>query len=190
MHGADTTSECPPARIGPRERPPGAAERRDQAAPCTGWSSGVDLLGVQQLPEAGDLQRADHRAGGGEHAQADVLPDGAAVGGGEDAQAGGVEEGDPAEVDGELADVAVVEECLELLAEDRRGGRVDLTGGGARASRTPASETSMVTQVVAGGWVEDAVTECLSGASTGPVGGRGATDRHWRRLTVEPHTDT
>jgi hypothetical protein len=76
------------------------------------------------------------------------------VGRREDAEPGRVEEADLPQVDAELADLGV-EERIQVLAEQRCGGRVDLAG--------PVTELSMVTSSPARGSSEGAVTECLSG---------------------------
>jgi hypothetical protein len=89
----------------------------------------VDPFGLEELPQAGDLQRTDDGTGGGEHTHGHVLAGRATVRRGQDAEARGVEERHLPEVDGELAYIAV-EQGLDVLAEDRSGGRVDLTGGG------------------------------------------------------------
>jgi len=59
----------------------------------------LDQLGAQEVPEAGDLQRADDRATGGQHAEPDVPLTGTPVGGRERRQAGGVQEGHLVEVE-------------------------------------------------------------------------------------------
>src|SRR4051812_27975439 len=91
-------------RVCPRGDRAAQGPRRNRSGDLTGVR---DLLRAEQVPEPGDLQRADDGAGAGEHAQPNVLTDGAAVRRGQHAQAGRVEEGDASQVDGEFADLGV-----------------------------------------------------------------------------------
>src|SRR5829696_8374939 len=78
---------------------------------------GLDLLGAQEPPETGDLQGAHDGTRRGEDAHGDLLLAGTAVGRGQHAQPRGIEEGDGAQVDDQLAGRAV-EDAVQVALED------------------------------------------------------------------------
>src|SRR4051794_41415213 len=74
-------SSLPPRRVFRAGALGGSGSGRNGSGDALGDLPTVGLLlGAQQVPQARDLQRAHDGAGGGDHAHADVLPGGAAVG--------------------------------------------------------------------------------------------------------------